>query len=73
MSKLPQVKPKEVIKALQRLGFGWGRTDGSHARLIHPDGRKTTISLHNEPLPKGTLKSILRQTEITIEELNKNL
>lgn len=73
MSKIPQVKPKEVVKALQRLGFGWGRTDGSHARLSHPDGRKTTVSLHNEPLPKGTLKSILRQAGISVEELLKNL
>lgn len=73
MTKLPQLKPKEVAKALGRMGFEHARTTGSHLRLVHPDGRKVTVPLHNQPLPKGTLKSILRQAQITIENLAGNL
>ncbi|NIS39046.1 addiction module toxin, HicA family, partial [Candidatus Saccharibacteria bacterium] len=35
MATLPVVKPKEVIKALQRAGFFIARQSGSHVRLIH--------------------------------------
>jgi predicted RNA binding protein YcfA (HicA-like mRNA interferase family) len=39
--------------------------------MKHPDGRATTIPVHSSTLPKGTLKSILRQAKISIEELKK--
>jgi len=71
MTKLPQVKPQAVIKSLEKLGFKQTRISGSHARLAHPDGRKATIPIHNQPLPKGTLKSILRQAQISLEDLEK--
>jgi len=73
MTKLPQLKPKEVAKALGRMTFEPTRTTGSHLRLVHSDGRKVTVPLHNQPLPKGTLKSILRQAQITVEDLTENL
>lgn len=41
MAKLPAVRPKNVIKKLTKLGFKVARQTGSHARLIHPDGRAT--------------------------------
>mgnify|MGYP001155751010 CR=1 FL=1 len=75
MTKLPQLKPKEVAKALKSLGFEHKRTTGSHARFIHPADkrRKTTVPMYRHPLPKPTLKSILRQAGITTEELLENL
>jgi len=57
MSRLPQVKPKEVIKALEKLGFWQIRISGSHLRLINKDNLGVTVPLHNKPLPPGTLKS----------------
>lgn len=42
---------------------------GSHFRLSHPDGRKVTVPKHKHPIFVGTLHSILRQAEITLEEL----
>lgn len=73
MTKLPQVKPKEVIKALERLGFVRIRTTGSHVRLRDSNGNLVTVSFHNRILAKGTLKSILNQAKITVEELLENL
>jgi len=73
MTKLPQVKPKEVIKALEKLGFKRIRTTGSHIRLKDSNGNFVTVAFHNRTLAKGILKSILRQADITVEELLENL
>ena len=68
MVKLPSIKPKKVLKTLLKHGFEVQRQTGSHVRLIHPDGRATTVAMHNRDLPRGTLKAILKQSELTLEE-----
>ena len=73
MAKLPALKPKDVVKTLKKFGFKMKRQTGSHARLIHPDGRATTVALHSRDLPRGTLRAILRQSEISLEEFVKAL
>lgn len=69
MTKFSELKAEKIVRALIKLGFTKSRSVGSHLRLVHSDGRKVTIAIHNKPIPKGTLKSILRQAEISYEEL----
>jgi len=38
-----QISGKEFIKFLQTLGFIVVRVNGSHHRIMHPDGRVTTL------------------------------
>ena len=67
---LPVVKARECLKALQRAGFYIDHQTGSHARLLHrtrPE-LKVTIPIHSKDLPQGTLKSILRQAGLSVEE-----
>lgn len=71
MVKIPVLRPIETLKKLGKAGFVVTRQTGSHARLIHPDGRATTVALHNRDLPKGTLRAILRQCKMTVEEFLK--
>ena len=72
MSKLPRnVKGKQLVAILKRLGFRIVGKKGSHVRLAHPDGRWTQVAVHPKPIPQGTLKAILRQAEISSEELLK--
>lgn len=71
MVKLLAIKPKKAVKILKKHGFEIKRQRGSHIRLIHADGRATTIAMHNRDLPKGTLKGILKQSELTLEEFLK--
>ncbi len=73
MSNLPQVRPKDLLKALLKNGFMKDHQTGSHVYLKHPDGRLTSVSIHPKPIPTGTLRAILRQTKIKPEELRKLL
>lgn len=69
MSKLPRnIKGKEMIAILERLGFEMMGKRGSHVRLGHSDGRRTQVAVHPKPIPQGTLRAILRQAEISTEE-----
>ena len=73
MPKLPIVSGKEVIKALSKIGFVHVRTKGSHAILNkQTDKGKITIPvpLHKE-VAKGTLKSIMNQAELSLEDFLK--
>lgn len=73
MANLPSIKPKQALKVLVKLGFEVKRQTGSHVRLIHPDGRATTIAMHNRDLPKGTLRAILKQSGITLGDFLERL
>ena len=74
MTKLPRnVKAKDLVKVLEKLGFLSSGQSGSHLKMVHPDGRWTTVPIHRKPVPTGTLRAILRQSQITAEELLKNL
>jgi predicted RNA binding protein YcfA (HicA-like mRNA interferase family) len=47
------------------------RTAGSHHRMVHRDGpsRQTTVPVHgNRDLPRGTLRDIIEQAGLTVEE-----
>lgn len=70
MSKLPRnLKGKELIKILLRLGFYEVGRRGSHIRFKHKDGSWTQVAIHPKPIPQGTLRTILRQIKISKEKL----
>ena len=73
--KMPILKPEEVIKALQKLGFFFARkSKGSHFRYKHTDGRKTTVPVHKgKDISRGLLRKILRDVDISVGELKKLL
>ena len=73
MTKLPSVTPKKLVKVLRKQGFYISRQTGSHVRLLHSDGRATTVAMHNRDLPKGTLRAILKQADISVEDFIKFL
>ena len=71
MSKLGNIRPKDVIRALQKSGFVRVKTLVSHVDLRHENGHRTTIPLHTKTLGKGLLHKILRQTGLSIDELKR--
>jgi predicted RNA binding protein YcfA (HicA-like mRNA interferase family) len=74
MTRLPRLKGKELIRILEKLGFEVVRSRGSHFLLRHSDGRVTTVPVHSgETLGPGLLKSILRDVELSVNELLTHL
>ena len=72
MTRLPRLKGKEVIRILERSGFRIIRTKGSHVFLRHADGRATVVPVHSgETIGPGLLRAILRDVEMSIEDLGK--
>ena len=73
--KLPRLTGKEVAKVVEKLGFIYSHTTGSHMIYKHPDGRRTTIPHHaGEEIGPGLLTKIMkRELQITREELMKYL
>lgn len=74
MSSFPAVGGTDLIRALKALGFEVVRSRGSHFWLEHSDGRATVIPVHaNETIGIGLLYRILRECEITKQELSQHL
>jgi len=73
MTKLPAIKPKELAKALGKLGFQSRPGKGSHVIFYRKDGKYASIPMHPQPLGKGLLHKILKQVDINPEQLRENL
>lgn len=71
---LPVVTGREVLKALVSIGVVHVSTKGSHAKVVHPDGRTAVVPMHGgRDIPRGTLGSILRQAGLTVAEFRELL
>lgn len=70
MPPVPSVRGIRVVHAPERHGFKVARVNGSHHIMRHPDGRGTTVPVHiNRDIAKGTLRGILNDVGLTIDEL----
>jgi predicted RNA binding protein YcfA (HicA-like mRNA interferase family) len=68
VSKLPVVSGAECVKALGKVGFVVYRQLGSHITMVRKSPpSQTTIPNHKE-LDRGTLRSIIRQVGLTVDE-----
>ena len=67
--KLPVVSGSEAVKALRKLGYELDEQEGSHmiVRHIRPPHRRLSIPNHKE-LAKGTLRALIRQAGLTVDE-----
>ncbi len=72
--RLPSVRPDDVIRALKREGWEIKRRRGSHVvlrRRGHP--LLVTVPMHRRDVPKGTLRAIITDAGMTVEEFVKLL
>ena len=74
-ARLPRVNCQELIRALERAGFERKRHKGSHLHLWRErDRKRLTVPVHQgKSVPLGTLCAILRDADISPEELRKLL
>jgi predicted RNA binding protein YcfA (HicA-like mRNA interferase family) len=73
MSKLPRVSGHQTVVALQRVGFRVVRQHGSHMILRRDNPFTQTVVPAHRELDRGTLRAILRQIDLSVEEFNKLL
>ena len=72
MPKLSPIRGKNLVEILEKLGFQKVRQKGSHARMEHTDGRKTSVPLHpGENVGIGLLRKILRDTNLSPNDFEK--
>lgn len=70
MAPVPSVPGDKLVKALERHGFKLARVKGSHHIMRHPDGRGVAVPVHRgRDVPKGTMRSILRDAGLTVADL----
>ena len=74
MSPLPAISGREVVRALGKIGSVLDRQRGSHMilRQQSPPHRRLTVPDHSE-VAKGTLRAIIRQAGLTVEEFRSLL
>jgi predicted RNA binding protein YcfA (HicA-like mRNA interferase family) len=71
MSKLPVLSGRNCIKALAKAGFYFKRQEGSHVSLRRDEPFcQLVVPLHKE-LDRGTLRAIIRQAGIPVDEFIK--
>ena len=67
---LPTVTARQLTRALERAGFAFSRQRGSHQIYRHVEtGKRVSVPFHTGDVPKGTLRQILRDAELSIERL----
>lgn len=66
--KLPIITAKEMMRALERAGFYFHHQTGSHVTMKHTDGRRITVARHVGDMKRGTIRAILREANVSIED-----
>jgi len=69
MPPVPVLRPWEVVKAFEKLGWEVARQRGSHI-ILTKEGHIATLSVPNhQEVARGTLRSLIARAWITVEEL----
>lgn len=72
MTKIPLISGQGLCKILKKIGYAIDDQRGSHIilRNENPPYRRLTVPNHKE-IAKGTLRSIIRQSGLTLEEFKE--
>lgn len=68
-SRLPSVRPRQLIRVLEQKGWRLARSKGSHHHFTHPDNPNiVTVAVHAKDIKRGTLSGILADAGIGRDE-----
>jgi len=73
MSKLPRISGRECVKTLEKMGFYMKRQEGSHIILRRDVPFSQVVVPDHRELDRGTLRAIIRQAGINVDEFVKLL
>lgn len=71
MTKLPVISGRECVKVLGKAGFYMRRQEGSHIILRRDEPFAQVLVPDHRTLDRGTLRAIIRQAGLSVEEFNK--
>ena len=72
--RLPAVTAKQLVRVVERLGFEFRRQTGSHAIYVRPgDHARVVVPMHASELKRKTLRGILSDIKITVDQLRELL
>ena len=69
MSKLPVISGRRCVRALERAGFYLKRQTGSHLVLRRDEPFAQVVVPDRKVLDRGTLRAIIRQADLSVDEL----
>lgn len=73
-AELPAVTAKQVARVAQRLGFALRRERGSHAIYVRAaDKARVVIPMHSGDLKRKTLRGIIADLKVSVEEFRRIL
>jgi len=68
MAPVPVLRPRQVVRAFERLGWEASRRQGSHIVLTKP-GSLASLSVPNHPeVARGTLRALISRAGLTVDE-----
>jgi len=73
VSQLPQISGQNCVKALAKVGFYLRRQRGSHIILRRDDPYAQLVVPNHKRLDRGTLRAIIRQADLSVDEFNNLL
>jgi predicted RNA binding protein YcfA (HicA-like mRNA interferase family) len=73
MTKLPIVSSRVCIKALERIGFKVIRQRGSHIMMVRDETDTQVVVPNHKEIAIGTLRRIIRDIGLTVEEFKELL
>ena len=73
MTKLPVISGRKCVKVLERMSFYFKRQEGSHIIIRRDEPFIQIVVPDHKELDRGTLRAIIRQTGLSIDEFVKLL
>lgn len=68
MGTLPKISGADCVKALEKAGFYFKRQRGSHIVLRRNDPFAQVVVPNHKQLDRGTLRAIIRQADLSVDE-----
>jgi predicted RNA binding protein YcfA (HicA-like mRNA interferase family) len=68
VSKLPSISGRDCVKALEKVGFYEKRRESSHIILRRDEPFAQIVVPDHQELAKGTLRAIIRDADLSVEE-----
>lgn len=67
MTRLPIISGDDFVKVMQKIGYTWDHTEGSHMIILHPEKGRLSVPRHKE-LGPGLLRALIRDAGLTRDQ-----